>query len=295
MKPCRLQLFILFFILLRRNLAFFKRNVLVVVVVLASACSLHAQVLSGSFEGDPNMLWDPSGPWYPSGVFPEIVSTFSVQDKESVWITIQPVDGNSFVLLKTGGGTAETDYSQLTQIIDVNDGDTLSGVYFFSTNDWMPSWNDAGNIYLSLYDPCFPGPNPPQFRSPAPTKYDHFYYNVEIPLAYQDVNSIVVFGGRAGGAMADWKQFSYTFKPGEGGTYRLVLRVADAIDHAFQSTLAVDALTITAGPPEPWCNFKLAGDINRDCKVDLVDFAMMAENWLIDCNITPENPSCISL
>ena len=38
---------------------------------------------------------------------------------------------------------------------------------------------------------------------------------------------------------------------------------------------------------------KLAGDLNDDCKVDLVDFALMAANWLVDCRLDPTNPACV--
>jgi len=32
------------------------------------------------------------------------------------------------------------------------------------------------------------------------------------------------------------------------------------------------------------CQKTLIGDLNDDCRVDLLDFAIMAENWLNDCN-----------
>lgn len=35
------------------------------------------------------------------------------------------------------------------------------------------------------------------------------------------------------------------------------------------------------------CLYQLVGDLNDDCRVDYLDFAMMAENWLIDCNLNP--------
>ena len=41
------------------------------------------------------------------------------------------------------------------------------------------------------------------------------------------------------------------------------------------------------------CQFDLAGDLNDDCKVDFSDFAIMAGNWLIDCNINPSDPACV--
>jgi len=41
------------------------------------------------------------------------------------------------------------------------------------------------------------------------------------------------------------------------------------------------------------CLYNLAGDLNDDCKVDFRDFAIMADNWLIDCNTDPSNPVCV--
>ena len=41
------------------------------------------------------------------------------------------------------------------------------------------------------------------------------------------------------------------------------------------------------------CLYKLDGDINSNCRVDLVDFALLSHNWLVDCGTDPNNPSCI--
>ncbi len=43
------------------------------------------------------------------------------------------------------------------------------------------------------------------------------------------------------------------------------------------------------------CHYKLASDSNGDCKVDLSDVAQMAQDWLVDCGITPGDPQCIAL
>ncbi|MCK5001246.1 MAG: hypothetical protein KAS23_17000, partial [Anaerohalosphaera sp.] len=42
------------------------------------------------------------------------------------------------------------------------------------------------------------------------------------------------------------------------------------------------------------CQFELLGDLNDDCQVDFADLALMASNWLINCNQTPDDPACIS-
>jgi len=41
------------------------------------------------------------------------------------------------------------------------------------------------------------------------------------------------------------------------------------------------------------CLYELIGDINNDCRFDLLDFALMAANWLIDCVADPFNPACV--
>ncbi len=41
------------------------------------------------------------------------------------------------------------------------------------------------------------------------------------------------------------------------------------------------------------CHYVLLGDVNNDCKFDFYDFALMAANWLIDCNIDPAEPACV--
>ena len=41
------------------------------------------------------------------------------------------------------------------------------------------------------------------------------------------------------------------------------------------------------------CEHVLVGDLNDDCRVDFSDFALIASNWLIDCDLNPENPACV--
>jgi len=39
--------------------------------------------------------------------------------------------------------------------------------------------------------------------------------------------------------------------------------------------------------------YSLFGDLNEDCLVNNKDLAIIAKNWLVDCNVTPENPACL--
>ncbi len=50
-------------------------------------------------------------------------------------------------------------------------------------------------------------------------------------------------------------------------------------------------IVAAASEPSP-CMFVLAGDLNDDCTVDFYDFAIMAANWLIDCDTNPSDPAC---
>jgi DNA-binding beta-propeller fold protein YncE len=57
-------------------------------------------------------------------------------------------------------------------------------------------------------------------------------------------------------------------------------------------------MAYTASGPElfvlqDYCQYVLAGDLNDDCRVDFFDFAAMAANWLVDCDLTPGDPACL--
>ena len=43
-----------------------------------------------------------------------------------------------------------------------------------------------------------------------------------------------------------------------------------------------------------FCNYSLVGDVNDDCRCDMEDFAIMADNWLIDCDVEPSNTACVA-
>ena len=44
--------------------------------------------------------------------------------------------------------------------------------------------------------------------------------------------------------------------------------------------------------PNADCTYLLDGDLNRDCRVDLNDFSILAAKWLLNCNDTPLDPAC---
>jgi len=50
------------------------------------------------------------------------------------------------------------------------------------------------------------------------------------------------------------------------------------------NNIIIQSVTITKNAPV--CANKMIGDIDRDCNIDLADFAQMAENWLLCNSIT---------
>ena len=43
-----------------------------------------------------------------------------------------------------------------------------------------------------------------------------------------------------------------------------------------------------------YCLFAPQGDMNGDCRVDLLDLALLAGNWIIDCALDPAHPACLA-
>ncbi|MBL7152181.1 MAG: hypothetical protein ISS79_00570 [Phycisphaerae bacterium] len=69
---------------------------------------------------------------------------------------------------------------------------------------------------------------------------------------------------------------------------------AGEMDGALPSGVTyLDNFVVDSGTIVQICEYALAGDLNNDCKVDFLDFARMAENWLIDCQANPSNPACV--
>ena len=43
------------------------------------------------------------------------------------------------------------------------------------------------------------------------------------------------------------------------------------------------------------CHYHLQGDVNNDCEINLSDIALIAQGWLINCNVLPLDPGCLPL
>jgi hypothetical protein len=169
-----------------------------------------------------------------------------------------PFEGEHFLVLSTGNVSQPVQYAKVWQSITVQAGEKLTGVYFFGTCDYIqsyPSFNDWGEITLvHETDP-----------------------NQDVNLVHVAVEDVGSFGIGDNGSMSGWKRFEYVFDANHTGTYNLIILVSDYGDLDYESYLAVDGLVLCHNPP-------VTGDLNCDCTVDFQDFALLAADWLCDCN-----------
>jgi hypothetical protein len=263
-----------------------KISLFAVLFFVVAVCSLNAQVPNdvnnGSFE---EFVVQPDGTvdvnnWVSSGVPPKVYHAYTatrndsfyqdnVPNPNAIFVPIEPNEGQYFLRLESYCRFEDPycpNWTQLTQIIEVNDSECIRGVYYFDAEDYM-GYNDSAMIRLVPFpeDPCSG--------------------LAEIVLAKKSISEphISNFGGMLG-----WETFSHTFDSNDAGIYMLILEIVNGGDRALPSYLLVDALEIVPAPSLPACNYILTGDMNDDCKVDFADFAMMAANWLVDCDLTPE-------
>ena len=231
-------------------------------MVLCITVPVCAQIDNGDFELiDPNSPPDFNAPlgWERES-YAAIVDNFVPEPERgntSEWkIDVQkgldPFEGESFVVLSTGDidpPLPDPQYAQIKQQIEASPGQRLAGVYFFGTCDYTP-YEDFATIKLV----------------PAPTSglRDSILININVG----DVGSY--------GSMDGWDFFEYTFSEADAGIYDLVLIVSDLGDWIFKSYLAIDNITLCYAPGY--------GDLNYDCRVNMLDFTLLANDWLQDCS-----------
>ena len=175
-------------------------------------------------------------------------------------VGLLPFKGEHLLVLSTGNlkGHPSVVNATVWRSITSQAGDKLTGVYFFGTCDYidvLPLYNDWADIKLT--------------HETDPNKDVNIVY-----VCTQDMGSYRLHDN---GSMSGWKRFEYTFDANHTGNYNLVIGVNDYSDVIYNSYLAVDGLVLCHNPPQ-------FGDFNCDCTVDFQDFALLAADWLCDCN-----------
>lgn len=204
----------------------------------------------------------------------------SLEPENARWEILAPFEGNTFVVLSTGGFERISDSSvkgaTISQEIYLNAGDTIIGAYFFGTTDYVP-FNDYGQIKFEINADAndFPG------------SVDSFV----IADSYCDVEKVGSYEStgdheddpNAPASTLGWVKFEHIVDSNQVGPYRLICEVVDFSDKLLNSYYAVDGLRICRGG-------KPLSDLNDDCDVNLLDYSILSEAWLSFC---PDDPNGI--
>jgi len=75
------------------------------------------------------------------------------------------------------------------------------------------------------------------------------------------------------------------------GSFKLQGTIDDV--RIYNRALDASEIALLADNTNSNCNFKAEGDINRDCKANLIDFIKMASNWLLICEAPQTSPACV--
>lgn len=257
---------------------------------------------NGHFEcGDPNLTefaFTPPIFWerlpyiqshFSEDCFAGLYESFDPPNGTQKWIIDSPFEGNTFVLMSSGGfiskdettrvADSQISGSRILQQVDLSAGDTISGAFFFGTLDYLP-FNDSGHISL-----IYTG-DPNDFEDPndIPVNIDPIpgtYCDVEI---VGDKQSTITWDREdpnfLPGATDGWVSFSYTVDANQAGPYIIMCEVKDHRDSIVNSYYAVDGLRICKGGiPET--------DLDKDCDVDLADLSIFSKTWMCFCPDPP--------
>ena len=198
----------------------------------------------------------------------------------NVWLD-SALEKELFVVLSTGYPYDKREdpnyYSSIEQLIALEPGDTIYGAYFFGTTDWKP-YNDTA--FGKLIDPTLQLISSPElwlntdddgnftYLSSIPSN-DVIHPDVGIELFRTDVGSYVATEG--------WQPFEYRYEGPDSVIFRLFFQVRDSRDKLWSSYLAFDHIRICrAGNSD--------ADFNNDCSVDFLDFSILSQAWLADCD-----------
>jgi hypothetical protein len=159
---------------------------------------------------------------------------------------------------------------------------------------------DAPFEVVSSYSPTFNRPPEPftiSFEPASLSADDVIVCRVNTDVVFDDMDYDIV-------------RYEYVWKV-NGTQVRAVTTAAYSDAVPRQITVAGDSVTCTvtagdgkeSGPSEQIscivrqtdCRYRLSGDLDGNCRIDLTDFSIMSLNWLMNCYGNPPNPDCMPL
>ena len=179
----------------------------------------------------------------------------------------------------------------------------LSGTFavgFEICKRWPCSGSDAANqIYISWDKQFYPGQNPIEIPIGDVELNSGKFHRARIELSCADGNTALVDVNLTPNVYDVNHPVSITVAEDVviGDANHPYKPYESRIEFAGRNgglTTNADIDNIYASYSAEFCGYKLEGDIDGDCKADFIDFAIMAQNWLIDCRLTPENPECVA-
>lgn len=163
-------------------------------------------------------------------------------------IGLLPFSGDRMLTLTTSANDELT--SSAWRIISVRGGQSIKGMVWFGTCDYFP-YNDWFTIILYPVDPRLVD---------------------EIIIFRYEISDIGDFSSLGG-----WMRFQYNFTPEEAGEYYFTILTSDHGDAIYSSQMAADNLAICEDDTG-WA------DLNCDCTVDSIDFTLLLNDWMVECN-----------
>ena len=230
------------------------------IIILCMPVYVCADIINPGFEQkiiDEGLDFDPPFGWdrenyaaIVNSFIPEPESGNASNWKIDLQTGLQPFEGESFVVLSSGNmRPAQPKTAKISQMVDIEAGQTIMGTYFFGTCDYV----DFIDYATIIIEPNFvTEPN-------------------SITLVSIDVTDVGSYG-----SMDAWGFFEYTFGDNQTGYYELTIQVSDMGDLAFESYIAVDNLRL--------CNVPVSVDLNRDCEVNLLDFSWLSNDCMLNCS-----------
>ena len=178
------------------------------------------------------------------------------------------------------------------------------------TESGSVSWTWSANEYETLYlpeEPNWPMVQWNLVRFPGPTypititycvDYEHTLIKRTGEFIFFYANESFEFWSKIDYPNGLFSAIDFTISFPEGYSIKgvwsrdipLTFQVSDNELTFSVDDSCADRITVAIRPP---CTYTLAGDLNDDCAVDFKDFAVVANNWLIDCIEDPGNPSCV--
>jgi hypothetical protein len=183
-----------------RNLSIY---LFMLILGVAQSINVSAQLVNPGFETGNTEGWSLL---IPPGGSVNVVDSFNAYPDGNLY---SPQEGAYFVLLKTDGPGS---FTEVSQTITLNEGDTLYGWAAFDARDYFP-FNDSANV---------------EIRDTSGTI-------LSVPF-FADVQMVGNYGE------TPWTLWSWTASV--TGTYKLVYRVANTGDNAFDSYALFDVLLI---------------------------------------------------